>query len=43
MIDDLELEGWEQIDTFGNTGIVMALNEQRIVVDKVSGEIIIRY
>jgi len=42
-IDDFERDGWEQIDIFGDSGVIMALDEQRIVVDKISGEVIIRY
>jgi len=42
-IEELERDGWEVIDTFGYNGVIMALNEQRIVADKISGEVIIRY
>jgi hypothetical protein len=41
-LDELERDGWEQVDTFGNDCVIMALDEQRIVVDQ-SGNIVIRY
>lgn len=41
-IDDFEREGWEIIDNFGSTSVIMAKEGQRMVVDH-DGEIIIKY
>ena len=42
-INDLKRDGWEIIDVFGATCVVMALDNNRMLVDKFTGEIIIRY
>lgn len=42
-IDELERDGWEQIDTFGFGCIIMARENQRMVVEKETGDIVITY
>ena len=41
-IDELERDGWEIIDTFADTDLIVARDDKRMVVDK-NGEIIIVY
>ena len=41
-IGDLERDGWEIIDTFVDSDIIMARGTQRMVVDE-DGEVIITY
>lgn len=42
-IDELKSDGWEIIDEFGATCVVMSYEDKRILVDKFTGEIVIRY
>ena len=42
-IDELKNDGWEVIENFGATCVVMAYENNRMLVDKFTGEIIIRY
>jgi len=41
-IDELIRNGWEKIDNFAESDIIMSRGSQRIVVDK-DGEVIITY
>jgi len=42
-IDELKNDGWEVIENFGATCVVMAYENNRMLVDKFTGEIIIKY
>ena len=39
----LELDGWVNISTFGNSADIYAKGRRRVLVDKNSGEVICRY
>ena len=38
-----DLTGWELIFTWGPTGLVFARGNQRVLIDKVTAEVVIAY
>lgn len=37
------LEGWELIFPWGETGLVFARGAERVLIDKISGDIVLAY